>query len=83
MITLPLLRELVERSRRLDRYVPFPGFPGIAEQFFDDRRTVDFFARTQAERFDLACLRGVSMEEPVMALAEEAMREAAAGLARG
>jgi hypothetical protein len=31
MITLPLLRGLVERSPHLDRFVAFPGFPGIAE----------------------------------------------------
>ena len=54
MITLPLLQGLVARSPRLDRYVAFPGFPGIAEQFFDARRTLAFFAAMQAERFDLA-----------------------------
>ena len=54
MITLPLLRGLVERSPHLDRFVAFPGFPGIAEQFFDARRASAFFAAMQAERFDLA-----------------------------
>ncbi|HEY9666059.1 MAG TPA: glycosyltransferase family 9 protein, partial [Coleofasciculaceae cyanobacterium] len=34
--------------------VPFPGFPGIAEQFFDPKRTVQFFQQMQAEQFDLA-----------------------------
>ncbi|TMC98689.1 MAG: glycosyltransferase family 9 protein [Chloroflexi bacterium] len=54
MITLPLLRDLVERSPYLDHYVTFPGFPGIAEQFFDAHRVVQFFQEMQAERFDLA-----------------------------
>ena len=54
MITLPMLRDLVLRSPHLDRFVAFPGFPGIAEQFFDAGRTVDFFYEMQAERFDLA-----------------------------
>ncbi len=54
MITLPLLQELVERSPYLDRFMAFPGFPGIAEQFFDARSTVHFFQEMQEERFDLA-----------------------------
>jgi len=54
MITLPLLQDLVTRSPHLDRFIPFPGFPGIAEQFFDARRAVQFFQEMQAEHFDLA-----------------------------
>src|SRR6185312_11485326 len=54
LITLPLLRDLVEHSPQLDRFVAFPGFPGIAEQFFDARRTGAFLAEMRAERFDLA-----------------------------
>jgi ADP-heptose:LPS heptosyltransferase len=54
MITLPLLREVVDRSPHLNRFVAFPGFPGVAEQFFDARRAAAFFAAMQAERFDLA-----------------------------
>src|SRR6185312_16461550 len=54
MITLPMLHELVQRSPHLDRFVAFPGFPGIAEQFFDAKRTTDFLSEMQAERFDLA-----------------------------
>jgi ADP-heptose:LPS heptosyltransferase len=53
-ITLPMLRDLVERSPHLDRFVPFPGFPGIAEQLFDARQAADFFREMQAEAFDLA-----------------------------
>ncbi len=54
MITLPMLEELAVRCRHLDRFIPFPGYPGIAEQFFDPRKTAAFFNRMQAERFDLA-----------------------------
>jgi ADP-heptose:LPS heptosyltransferase len=54
MTTLPLLQELVERSPYLDRFAAFPGFPGIAEQFFDARYTVRFFQQMQEECFDLA-----------------------------
>jgi ADP-heptose:LPS heptosyltransferase len=54
LITLPLLRDLVERLPYLDRFVAFPGFPGIAEQFFDPREALSFFQAMQAERFDLA-----------------------------
>lgn len=54
MITLPLLRELVARLPYVDRFVAFPGFPGIAQQFFNPREALAFFHHMQAERFDLA-----------------------------
>ena len=54
MITLPMLRDLVLRSPHLDRFVAFPGFPGIAEQFFDAQHAIAFFQQMQAEQFDLA-----------------------------
>lgn len=54
MITVPALQDLVIRSPYLDRYVPFAGFPGIAEQLFDARATVELLRAMQAERFDLA-----------------------------
>lgn len=54
MITLPLLRDIAERSPYIDRVVPFPGFPGLAEQFFEARRATRFFGAMQEERFDLA-----------------------------
>ena len=54
MITLPMLQDLVLRSPHLDRFVAFPGYPGIAEQLFAARRTIRFFQEMQAERFDLA-----------------------------
>ena len=54
MITLPMLQDLVLRSPHLDRFVAFPGYPGIAEQFFDACRTLCFFQKMLEERFDLA-----------------------------
>lgn len=54
LVGLPFLKDLVARSPHLDRFVEFPGFPGMAEQFFDPRVAVKFFAAMQAEYFDLA-----------------------------
>ena len=54
MITLPLLHDLVLRSPYIDRFIAFPGFPGMAEQFFSAPKAVQFFQQMQAEHFDLA-----------------------------
>lgn len=54
MITVPLLQEVAARLPYLDQAWPFPGFPGLAEQLFDARTTVDFLRRAQQEDFDLA-----------------------------
>lgn len=54
IITLPILQDLAVRSPYFDRFIPFPGFPGLAEQLFDARRTTRFFQEMQAEEFDLA-----------------------------
>jgi ADP-heptose:LPS heptosyltransferase len=54
ILTLPMLKDLALRSPYLDRFINFPGFPGLAEQFFDARRALKFFQEMQAERFDLA-----------------------------
>src|SRR5215831_13463194 len=54
IITPPMLKQLALRSPYLDRFIAFPGYPGIAEQFFDARRTASFFRELQAEHFDLA-----------------------------
>lgn len=48
------MEELVARSPHLDRFIRFPGYPGMAEQFLDAREATRFFARTQDEQFDLA-----------------------------
>ncbi len=53
VVTLPLLRQLAERLPYFDRFVAFPGYPGLAEQFFDARCTLRFFEQMQAEHFDL------------------------------
>jgi ADP-heptose:LPS heptosyltransferase len=52
-VALPLVRDLVERNPYVDRFVEFPGFPYIAEQFFDARRAVRWLTGIQAERYDL------------------------------
>jgi ADP-heptose:LPS heptosyltransferase len=54
MITLPMLRDLAMRSPYIDRYIPFPGFPGMAEQFFSAPKAVQFFQQMQSEQIDLA-----------------------------
>lgn len=54
LVAMPLVEDLARRSPHANRFVPFPGFPGMAEQFFDARRTLDFFRKMQAEQFDLA-----------------------------
>ena len=53
LIGLPFVHDLVARSPSLDRFEPFPGYPGIAEQFFVPADALHFFTRMQAERFDL------------------------------
>lgn len=52
-IGLPFVAALAERSPHIDRYEAFPGWPGIAEQWFDARRAAAFFQRMQARNFDL------------------------------
>ena len=54
LIGLPFVRPLVDRSPYIDRFLPFPGFPGIADQFFQPRRTLSFLQHVQLERFSLA-----------------------------
>lgn len=54
MITLPMLRDLVARSPYIDRYIAFPGYPGMAEQLFDPHKAIEFFQQMQDEHFDLA-----------------------------
>jgi ADP-heptose:LPS heptosyltransferase len=54
LIGLPFVRDLCARLPSLDRFIPFGGFPGIAEQFFKPGRAVRFFSRMQAEKYDLA-----------------------------
>jgi ADP-heptose:LPS heptosyltransferase len=41
-VALPLVRDLVALNPCVDRFVEFPGFPYIAEQFFEPRRAVEW-----------------------------------------
>ncbi|MBX6355851.1 MAG: glycosyltransferase family 9 protein [Micromonosporaceae bacterium] len=52
-VALPLVRDLVERNPCVDRFVAFPGFPYIAEQFFRPRRAVRWLSAMQDEEYDL------------------------------
>ena len=54
LITLPMLEGLAQRLGCFDEIIPFPGYPGLAEQFFDPARALAFFQEMQAEQFDLA-----------------------------
>jgi ADP-heptose:LPS heptosyltransferase len=54
LIGLPFLRDLVARSPHLAGFAEFPGYPGMADQFFEPQRALQFFAAMQAEQFDLA-----------------------------
>ncbi|MBO0868872.1 MAG: glycosyltransferase family 9 protein [Micromonosporaceae bacterium] len=53
-IGLPLVRDLVERNPQVDRFVAFPGFPYLAEQFFEPRAATRWLVAMQRERYDLA-----------------------------
>ncbi len=53
LVGLPLVRDLAARCASIDRFEPFPGAPGIAGQFFEPARALDFFVRMQADAFDL------------------------------
>jgi ADP-heptose:LPS heptosyltransferase len=52
-VALPLVRDLVERNPCVDRFVAFPGFPYIAEQFFRPRQAVRWLSAMQDEEYDL------------------------------
>lgn len=54
LIGLPWARVFVERfSTYLDRFVAFPGWPGLPESVPDVAAIPAFLARMQAERYDL------------------------------
>ena len=52
-VGLPLVRDVVARNPYVDGFIAFPGFPNIAEQFFEPRRVVAWLAGMQAQRYDL------------------------------
>jgi ADP-heptose:LPS heptosyltransferase len=55
LVGLPWARSFVERcSRYIDRFVEFPGFPGIAEREVVGERTARFIAEQRSYAYDLA-----------------------------
>ena len=55
IVGLPWARELAARlTRYVDAFEAFPGFPGIPERDASPPRIVEFLARMQTQRFDLA-----------------------------
>ncbi len=54
IITLPMLTEVAMRCTSFDRCLPFPGYPGLAEQLFKPETALQFLMQMQAEHFDLA-----------------------------
>lgn len=55
LIGLPWARSFVERfSRYIDRFVEFPGFPGIAEREVVAERTARFIEEQRSYGYDLA-----------------------------
>ena len=54
LIGLPWAAAFVARAPALDRLVPFPGYPGIAEGPRDPALTAAFLAEARAHGYDLA-----------------------------
>ena len=53
LIGLPWARELAQRLWMVDRFIEFPGFPGLPESIADIGALPGFLQRMQAEHFDL------------------------------
>ncbi len=45
VITLPMLKDLAERCPSVDRCLPFPGYPGLADQLFDAREVLGLLSK--------------------------------------
>lgn len=54
MISLPWAKTFLRRFNYTDRFLEFPGFPGIPEAPFDDRRSERFLRRARSYSYDLA-----------------------------
>ena len=54
LIGLPWAKSIVERfSDYIDRFISFPGYPGLPEQPFDEEEFEFFLKKTRKEKFDL------------------------------
>jgi len=53
LIGLPWARELAQRLAMVDRFIEFPGYPGLPESMPDIEALPDFLRRMQDEHFDL------------------------------
>jgi ADP-heptose:LPS heptosyltransferase len=53
LIGLPWAAELAQRLPMIDRFIEFPGYPGLPEIIADIDALPDFLRRMQEERFDL------------------------------
>jgi ADP-heptose:LPS heptosyltransferase len=54
LLGLPWAGSFVQRfSRYFDRFIHFPGYPGLPEQDYDPAAFVPFLEEMQAEQFDL------------------------------
>ncbi|HEX6707273.1 MAG TPA: glycosyltransferase family 9 protein [Albitalea sp.] len=53
LIGLPWASELAERLPMIDRFIEFPGYPGLPESMADIAALPAFLQRMQHERFDL------------------------------
>lgn len=54
LIALPWAEELARRLETLDRFLPFPGWPGIREAAADPARIEAFLSAARATGYDLA-----------------------------
>lgn len=70
LVGLPWARQWVERSAQVDRFIEFPGFPGLPERGVDALAWPAFLHEVQSRRFDLALqLHGSgTLTNPLVAL---------------
>jgi ADP-heptose:LPS heptosyltransferase len=52
-IGLPWARDLVDRLSSIDRFSPFPGYPGLPEMAYEPSRTRQFIERARRQQYDL------------------------------
>src|SRR5436853_6466552 len=54
LIGLPWAKTFVDRfSNYIDRFISFPGYPGLPEQETDVDAIIDFIQKMREEKFDL------------------------------